>query len=111
MTVDDVRAFHARAIRPSAATLIAVGDCDHAEIVRLAAEAFADWHGAGDGDVGGRRGRLPQPARADHRAAAGRAAIRAADRPRRRCRATRPTTTRSSPPTWCSAASSSAAST
>ena len=40
-------AFHARAIRPSAATLIAVGDCEHAEIARLAAEAFADWAGGG----------------------------------------------------------------
>jgi zinc protease len=49
--VDDVRAFHARAIRPSAATLIAVGDCEHDEIVRLAGEAFADWTGAGDREV------------------------------------------------------------
>jgi predicted Zn-dependent peptidase len=51
MTVDDVRAFHAGAIRPSVATLIAVGDCEHAEIVRLATEAFADWQGPSDGDV------------------------------------------------------------
>jgi zinc protease len=51
MTVDDVRAFHGRAIRPSAATLIAVGDCEHDEIVRLAGEAFADWTGAGDAEV------------------------------------------------------------
>ena len=47
MTVDDVRAFHARAIRPTEATLIAVGDCDHDEVARLAAEAFADWAPAG----------------------------------------------------------------
>jgi zinc protease len=46
MTVDDVRAFHARAIRPSIATLIAVGDCDHEAIVALAADAFADWNGS-----------------------------------------------------------------
>jgi zinc protease len=51
MDVDDVRAFHARAIRPSAATLIAVGDCDHASIARLAAEAFGDWTGPGDAEV------------------------------------------------------------
>jgi len=51
MDVGDVRAFHARAIRPSAATLIAVGDCDHAGIVRLAAEAFEDWVGPGDAEV------------------------------------------------------------
>jgi len=29
MDVEDVRAFHLRAIRPSVATLIAVGDCEH----------------------------------------------------------------------------------
>jgi len=51
MTVDDVRAFHARTIRPTTATLIAVGDCEHAEIVRLAGGAFADWTGVGDSDV------------------------------------------------------------
>jgi zinc protease len=51
MTVDDVRAFHAGAIRPSVATLIAVGDCEHGDIVRLATDAFADWQGESDGDV------------------------------------------------------------
>jgi zinc protease len=48
MDVDDVRAFHARAIRPGVSTLIAVGDCDHAAMVQMAAEAFADWTGGGD---------------------------------------------------------------
>jgi zinc protease len=48
MTVDDVRAFHARAIRPSEATLIAVGDCDHDEIARLAAGVFGDWPSGGE---------------------------------------------------------------
>jgi zinc protease len=43
MTVDDVRAFHASAIEPSAATLIAVGDCTHGGIARIASDAFADW--------------------------------------------------------------------
>ncbi len=43
MTVDDVRAFHRQAILPSAATLIAVGDCDHATIERLAQDTFGDW--------------------------------------------------------------------
>jgi predicted Zn-dependent peptidase len=62
MHVDDVRAFHARAIRPSAATLIAVGDCDHDGIARLAAEAFGDWDGASDADVSP-GGALPQAAR------------------------------------------------
>src|SRR6185369_2867684 len=54
MSVDDVRAF-----RPSAATLIAVGDCDHTGIARLAAETFVDWSGPGDAEVTG-GGSLPQ---------------------------------------------------
>jgi zinc protease len=52
MDVEDVRAFHQRAIRPSVATLIAVGDCEHAAIARLASEAFADWAGAGEQETG-----------------------------------------------------------
>jgi zinc protease len=43
MTVEDVRAFHATAITPANATLVAVGDCEHADIHRLAAETFAGW--------------------------------------------------------------------
>jgi predicted Zn-dependent peptidase len=43
VTIDDVRSFHAREIVPDAATLIAVGDCDHSTMARLAADAFADW--------------------------------------------------------------------
>ncbi len=62
MSVDDARGFHARAIRPDVSTLIAVGDCDHAEMVRMASEAFADWTGSGDGEVGN-AGALPQSAR------------------------------------------------
>src|SRR5206468_10333051 len=62
MTVDDVRQFHAAAIRPSAATLLAVGDCDHAAIARLAAESFADWSGA-DGAATQANGALPHGAR------------------------------------------------
>ncbi len=46
LTVDDVRRFHTAAMKPSETTLIAVGDCDHATIERLAAEAFAGWEGA-----------------------------------------------------------------
>jgi predicted Zn-dependent peptidase len=46
MTVDDVRAFHANAIRPSVATLIAV----------------ADWIGASDGDAAA-GGTLPESPR------------------------------------------------
>lgn len=62
MTVDDVRQFHAQAIRPSAATLIAVGDCDHATITRLAGESFADWTGT-DGAGAQTNGVPPQAAR------------------------------------------------
>jgi zinc protease len=43
MSVADVREFHARSIEPSSATLIAVGDCDHADIHRIAADVFAGW--------------------------------------------------------------------
>src|SRR5258708_850246 len=45
MTLDDVRTFHASAIRPSDATLIAVGDTDHEEIARHASTEFAGWIG------------------------------------------------------------------
>ena len=47
MTVEDVRAFHAGAIRPSEATLIAVGDCDHDTIHRYAGKAFEAWDARG----------------------------------------------------------------
>ena len=43
LSVDDVRAFHAREIEPSSSTLIAVGDCSHEAVCRLAADAFAGW--------------------------------------------------------------------
>jgi predicted Zn-dependent peptidase len=48
MTIDDVRALHAQSIRPSVSTLIAVGDCEHADIERLASAAFAGWNGEGN---------------------------------------------------------------
>ena len=43
MTVEDVRTFHAGEIRPAVSTLIAVGDCEHDEVVRFAESAFGDW--------------------------------------------------------------------
>lgn len=62
MSIGDVRAFHERAIQPSVATLIAVGDCDHATIHRLALDAFGGWQGAAaDGEPGDPA--LPQPPR------------------------------------------------
>jgi predicted Zn-dependent peptidase len=45
LDVDDVRAFHARGVRPSCSTLIAVGDCDHEAMRQLATAAFAGWVG------------------------------------------------------------------
>jgi zinc protease len=51
LSVDDVRTFHAAAIEPCAATLIAVGDCDHSTVVKLAAESFAGWGGNAAGEV------------------------------------------------------------
>jgi zinc protease len=49
LTLDDVRSFHAKSIRPDVATLVAVGDCDHTQIESMAADAFAGWEAAGDG--------------------------------------------------------------
>jgi predicted Zn-dependent peptidase len=51
LRIEDVRAFHARVIRPSVATLIAVGDCEHGAIARLAAETFGDWSGPSEGET------------------------------------------------------------
>jgi predicted Zn-dependent peptidase len=45
ITVDDVRAFHREALRPSDATLIVAGDCRHVEVARIAAAAFEEWDG------------------------------------------------------------------
>jgi zinc protease len=49
LTVEDVRRFHQTAMHPGAATLIAVGDCRHEEVIRLAEDAFADWRAPADG--------------------------------------------------------------
>jgi len=62
ITVDDVRAFHRRAIHPEDATLVAVGDCDHESIRSLAQAAFGEWSGGGD-PLPAAPGVLPQPAR------------------------------------------------
>jgi predicted Zn-dependent peptidase len=37
--------FHRQSIRPSAATLVVVGDCDHDSIRRFASAAFDSWEG------------------------------------------------------------------
>jgi predicted Zn-dependent peptidase len=62
MTVDDARAFHRASIRPGTTTIVAVGDCAHDEIVRLAEAAFAGWDGAA-GPEPEAAGALPKPAR------------------------------------------------
>jgi predicted Zn-dependent peptidase len=62
ISVDDVRAFHRDALRPSDATLIVAGDCRHVEVARTAAAAFAGWDGAA-GPRAAAGGLLPTPAR------------------------------------------------
>jgi zinc protease len=47
MQLDEVVAFHARACTPARATLIAVGDASHAELVAAAERAFHDWRDHG----------------------------------------------------------------
>lgn len=55
LTVDDVRAYHGAWLTPGGATLIAVGDCDHATVAALASSLFGGWRGDGGGDA------LPPP--------------------------------------------------
>ncbi len=50
MTIDDVRRFHRRVFVPDGATVIAVGDAPHEEMVAALAEAFGGWD-AGDARV------------------------------------------------------------
>jgi zinc protease len=45
ITIEDVRAFHAAALRPGEATIVAVGDCTHERIREMTADAFAGWDG------------------------------------------------------------------
>ena len=68
--VDDVRAFHVGKIRPNATTLLAVGDCDHRQIERLASEAFAGWEGASlESDLASNETAVPGFAQTDHNGA------------------------------------------
>jgi predicted Zn-dependent peptidase len=62
ISVDDVREFHARAVRPSPATLIVVGDCTHEAVVRLAADTLGGWAGEAGPDTAP-MARLPDPTR------------------------------------------------
>jgi zinc protease len=50
MTLDDVRQFHARAYRPSRATLVVGGAMSHDDLRAVAERAFGEWREpAGDG--------------------------------------------------------------
>jgi predicted Zn-dependent peptidase len=62
LRVDDVRRFHETIIRPGDATLVVAGDCDHADVARLAEDAFGGWDGATSA-VPPRAPALPHPAR------------------------------------------------
>ena len=62
LTLDEVRTFHQRVIRPAVATLVAVGDCDHDTIRRQAEDVFGEWNGEVDPDFTG-DGPLPDPPR------------------------------------------------
>src|SRR5690606_21263373 len=45
ITVDDLREFHSRAVRPSNAIIAIAGSISHAEAVELAARHFGEWTG------------------------------------------------------------------
>jgi predicted Zn-dependent peptidase len=62
LTTDDVRLFHAETLRPSEATLIVVGDCEHVLLHRQAEAAFAGWGSSSAGAVT-RSGDLATPSR------------------------------------------------
>ena len=65
LSVDDVRAFHENALVPPTATLIAVGDCDHDAIQRIAEQAFGSWTGtsAAGFESADAHGAQPRPSR------------------------------------------------
>jgi zinc protease len=47
VTLEDVRAYHARYVRPDLTTLVVVGDVDPAAVRARVAEAFGDWTATG----------------------------------------------------------------
>src|SRR5207247_8565495 len=61
LTVDDVRRFHAEAMRPTAATLLAVGDCEPGEAEKIAAEAVDGWDAAAGGSFAAEAVPVPAP--------------------------------------------------
>jgi zinc protease len=47
ITLDDVRAYHARYVRPDLTTLVVVGDVDPAQVAREVGARFGDWSATG----------------------------------------------------------------
>ena len=64
MTLREVSGFHARAYRPSAATIVAVGDASHDRLAGLVDAAFGAWAepSAADGPLVGAVGAAAPPA-------------------------------------------------
>jgi predicted Zn-dependent peptidase len=61
LTLDRVRAFHARAYGPGDATVIAAGDATHDELFSLASEALGEWKGVGGTAAGTPLGTPAEP--------------------------------------------------
>jgi predicted Zn-dependent peptidase len=62
MTLREVTTFHARAYRPSAATIVAVGDASHAQLASVARHAFDEWKLTEPEGAPADLTRTPQPA-------------------------------------------------
>ena len=63
VSLEDVAAFHAAALRPSRATLVVAGAMGHDDLVYLAQQAFGGWAGAsGAGEVGRAAASIEPPA-------------------------------------------------
>ncbi len=92
VTLDDVKAYHTRYVRPDLTTLVVVGDVDPAEVRRRVAARSATGRRAGRNRIRiFRRSRCRSRRRARSRRTRRTSACSSA---RRRCRERRPTTTR-----------------
>jgi zinc protease len=61
LSIDDVRAFHARRFHPSRATLVVVGALSHEGLMEVA-RRFDQWGGSGDGATATPAAEIPPPA-------------------------------------------------
>jgi predicted Zn-dependent peptidase len=61
VTIDDVRAFHAAAMRPAGATLIVAGDTDPDAVFRAAERQLGEWLPRGPGSPPERLPEVPVP--------------------------------------------------